>query len=261
MSTGMIRVLQISDTHLRSGDAASLAFWPQLQAFVRADPPDLIVHTGDLIKEEPDNEDDRRFAAACLRALDSDVVCIPGNHDIGDGPPGGTGPDPLLLDRFRIEHGAAHWVRRIGGWAFVGVNAMLFGSGLPSEAAEWVWLQDTLADVAGLSVAVFLHKPPFGIGPADSGDHSAFIAAKSRDRLWSLLTSRAVQLVACGHRHEYRVLFADRILTVWAPTTSTLLDERTPPLAPYALPGLIEYVFTGASVLHRPIYFERDAQR
>lgn len=257
----MIRVLQISDTHLRSGDAASLACWRELEALVRADPPELIIHTGDLIRDEPDNESDRRFAAECLRALATEVVCIPGNHDIGDGPPAGTGPDPVLLERFGQLHGAEHWVRRIGGWAFIGVNAMLFGSDLPSETVEWTWLQDALRDVTGLPIAVFLHKPPFGVGPADNGDQSAFMAARSRDRLWSLLKAHDVRLVGCGHRHEYRVLFADRILTVWAPTTSTLLDERTAPLAPHALPGLVEYAFAGSVMLHRPVYFGRSAPR
>jgi 3',5'-cyclic AMP phosphodiesterase CpdA len=250
----MKRVLHISDPHLRRSDRASLHSWKQVEAIVREERPDVIINTGDLVRDAPDNAEDHGFASRCQLRLGIDVLSVPGNHDIGDGPPSGSGPDLELAVAFAARHGKPRWVRQVDDWTLIGINAMLFGSGQDTEAAEWDWLETVLADQNGRRpVALFVHKPPFLISPEEPDNGSATMPASIRGRFWSLAKDHGVRLVGCGHRHEYRAVLVDGILTVWAPTTSLLLDEATPPLRPYAYPGLVEYAFCGRSVMHRPI--------
>ena len=62
-----------------------------------------------------------------------------------------------------------------------------------------------------------------------------------------------IRLIACRHRHEYRVLQHQGVVMVWAPTTSVLREE-TPPIASNgAAAGMIEYVITGDTLMHRVI--------
>jgi hypothetical protein len=144
-------------------------------------------------------------------------------------------------------------VRALGAWRLIGVNALLFGSGLAEEEQHWDWLATALAGVhAAHPIALFIHKPPFVLRPDEPGAASATIPAASRARFWNLVRRHGVKLVACGHRHEHRTQLRDAVTVVWAPTTSALLDERTPPLgdADYA-PGLVEYLLCGETLIHR----------
>lgn len=249
----MKRVLHVSDPHLRRGERRSEPGWRAVQEFVRADPPALVVDTGDLVFDSPEAMDDHLFAAACHAELGVDVVLVPGNHDIGDCQPKAKGPREDLCAAFPAIHGPSHWIRHVEGWALIGVNAMLFGSGHPVESAEWRWFEAALLRNQAQPIALFVHKPPFLIHAAETELSSAAMPEAGRSRFWSLVKRHDVRLIGCGHRHEYRCVLADGVLIVWAPTTSTLLDETTAPLPAQAYPGLVEYLFSGRSVAHRPI--------
>ena len=73
------RIVQISDTHLSAAGGVPPP-WPA--AMAGADPPDLVVHSGDIVYEDPDDVADREFARR-LHEIASDLVVIPGNHDVG----------------------------------------------------------------------------------------------------------------------------------------------------------------------------------
>jgi alkaline phosphatase D len=251
----MKRVLHVSDPHHRRGDPVSEPGWKWVEALVTQHKPDLVINTGDLVRDAPDEADDHAHAAFRQRGLRVETLCLPGNHDIGDGPPTGTGPAGGLLSRFESLYGPVHWVRRLDAWSVIGINAMLLGSGQPEEADEWTWLQRALADEARRPIALFIHKPLFLAHPDEPDARSAAIPAAARARFWSLAKRAGVRLIGCGHRHEYRAVLADGILTVWAPTTSTLLEETSPPLPPVAYAGAVEYAFIGDAVSHRPIPF------
>lgn len=253
----MKRVLHVSDPHLRRGEPRSYRGWQDVVALVRTALPDLVIDTGDLVFDSPDATEDHAFAAACHRDLGVDVVLVPGNHDIGDGPPKATGPREDLATAFLARYGQAHWVRHLEDWALIGVNAMLFGSGQAGEADEWAWIERTLASNCDRPIALFVHKPPFLVSPDETTTFSAAMPIACRERFWSLVKRHDVQLIGCGHRHEYRCVAVDGVLIVWAPTTTELLSEDTPPLVPHAHAGLVEYLFSGRSVVHRPILFGR----
>ncbi|CAH1660885.1 metallophosphoesterase family protein [Chelatococcus asaccharovorans] len=252
----MYKVIHISDTHLRESNLGSLVGWTKAVRAIAATQPDLVIHTGDIVLDEPDNATDHAFARSELANLAVEWLAIPGNHDIGDGPPRQESICSDLIHRFADTYGATHWTRDIGPWLVIGVNAMLFGLGTAQEDEEWAWLEKALSTASGKPVALFMHKPPFVTTPDDVEHGSAAIPPASRGHLWALVRRYGVQVIACGHRHEYRVLHRDGVTIVWAPTTSDQLDELTSPINdPIPLPGLVEMIFHEDTFIHRFVPF------
>lgn len=69
------------------------------------------------------------------------MLCVPGNHDVGDT----SGEMPLqtsLLAACVDLFGPDHWARRAGTWLLLGVNAQLMGSGTTQEQAQWRWIEE-----------------------------------------------------------------------------------------------------------------------
>jgi alkaline phosphatase D len=246
----MLRVVQISDTHLGE-DPVGHAGWAAALAYINRTAPALVIHTGDIVREDPHSQADHRYAKSCLGELPCAWAAVPGNHDIGDGLPKCPGIDTGLLQAFRHNFGPDHWAREAGGWLLVGVNDLLFDTGSELEAAQWDWLETTLSRRSARNAALFLHKPPFLLSPHEHRASSMTVSHDGALRLWRLVRTHDVRLVACGHRHEYRAFNNEGVCIVWCPTTSALLDERTPPL-PHAAPsaGLIEYRLLEDGLLH-----------
>ncbi len=247
----MISVVQISDTHLRADDPLTSPGWRATQRVIREIRPAIIVHSGDIVREDPFDRADHAFAAKALGELDAEVLSIPGNHDVGDGPPAGSGPDAGLVGAFHDLYGPDRWRRDLGDWRLIGINSLVFGTSSIEEADHWRWLEEVLIACRDAAVAIFMHKPPFLVSPSETGDGSATLPRSARRRFWALVAESGVRLVACGHRHEYRVVSSDGVMVVWAPTTSALLDERSPPFPPRAHAGMVEYLFDGPVWHHR----------
>jgi len=247
----MISIVQISDTHLRADDPLTSPGWRAAQRVIREISPAIIVHSGDVVRDDPFDRADHAFAAKGLAELGTEVLSIPGNHDVGDGPPSGSGPDAGLIASFHDLYGSDRWCRDLGDWRLIGINSLVLGTGSREEADYWRWLEVALAACRGAPVAIFMHKPPFLVSPCEAQHGSATIPLGARRRFWALVAASGVRLVACGHRHEYRVVLCDGVMVVWAPTTSGLLDECSAPLPPRAYPGVVEYLFDGPVLHHR----------
>lgn len=229
-----VRVVQVSDTHL-----SHLAGVPNgMQAvldWIEDDPPDLVVHTGDVVLEDPDDDRDRSFARGVFADLSCPIVAIPGNHDIGF-----YGDDERRSDRvaaFRAAWGGDRFVLALAGWRVVGVDAYLLG-----DAAHDEWVRAAVS--SGGPVAVFIHQP-LGGDPADGWEMPA--AARAA---FEQATHRAdVRLVASGHRHRA----ADRGRHVWAPSVTLAGDMVADGSDPR--PGVVEYEFArGGEVRHRVLH-------
>ena len=158
------RVIQISDTHL---SRAAPWFVPNFEAMVgivSAERPDLVVNAGDISLDGAIREDDLVAARSCHAALDVPFRAVPGNHDLGDNP---WRPEvaPAIDGERRLQYlrhfGEDFWLVDTGPWVLVGINAQLFGSGLASEAEQWMFLGAVPAQADGRSVALFTHKPLF----------------------------------------------------------------------------------------------------
>lgn len=182
------RIVQLSDTHL--GAALGVpAQWPPTVAWLRGDPPDLVVHSGDVVLADPDDPADRAFAADLIAQLPGDVVVIPGNHDVGEYAEGHA-----VLERragvFRATFADDRFVRDLAGWRIIGVDAYLL-----DQDAHDAWFRGALA--VDVPVLVFVHQPVRG----DRHDEWR-MTDRARAAFEDATAAADVRIVASGHRHR-----------------------------------------------------------
>ena len=87
---------------------------------------DAVIVNGDLAINGPDSEAEIAFAATTLGYLRTRVIALPGNHDVGDEPPGQDADQIIDADRLaRWDNFVAtdRWALDAGGWRLIGVNA------------------------------------------------------------------------------------------------------------------------------------------
>jgi 3',5'-cyclic AMP phosphodiesterase CpdA len=223
------RIVQVADLHLGAGRTQHYDNWHKVAAWIERERPDLVVVNGDLIMGDPDDETDYAFARDVLGRLPVPCHYLPGNHDIGDNIVSGKMAkrvNDARRARFLSYFGEERWAFDRGGWGFVGINSQLLGSaGQPAEDEQWTWLEDKLAALNGLPVALFLHKPLFLDHPseADFEDptlRQSCIDSHSRARLLDLCKRHDVRLVSVGHKHQTRSFYLDGLYYVWAPSTA-----------------------------------------
>jgi 3',5'-cyclic AMP phosphodiesterase CpdA len=135
--------------------------WKPLVEWVDAMQPDLVVHTGDLTVDGADFEEDLVHGREMLRDLRYPILCVPGNHDIGDMPGTRQPVNDERLVRWRRVIGPDRWMHDLGEWRLVGLNSLICGSGSFEEIEQLTWLEDTLRTREGRRVLVFKHKPLF----------------------------------------------------------------------------------------------------
>ncbi|MBV8538500.1 MAG: metallophosphoesterase, partial [Alphaproteobacteria bacterium] len=228
--------------------------WERVLSHVAEEPPDLVVHTGDLLLHEPDHDENHVFVRAQLDRLAAPWCAVPGNHDVGDGPPQpwfGEAVTEQRLARYAEHWGADHWARPLGDWLLVGLNSILLGTGLAAEAAQLRWLDALLADNRHRPIAVFLHKPLFLASAGDDSSSDQMVPVDARRSVLERLAVANVRLVASGHCHEYRTCLWRGIAFVWAPTTAFITKKQVPGPAGLRRAGVVRYVFTGEAVSYR----------
>jgi 3',5'-cyclic AMP phosphodiesterase CpdA len=227
-----VRVTVVSDTHLSRRTPEAQANWRAVVDHIAADPPDLVVHAGDLTLDGARDPQDLADARRALDQLPVTWRAVPGNHDIGDNPRPGQAEEPV------DDHRRQRWLDTIGpdrctveldGWSIVAVDAQLFGSGLDAEADQRDWLAAQLA--AADRAVLVSHKPITGPdAELATAPPYRFVPAPARHRLTELVASHHVPLVVSGHVHQYRVLDIDGVRHAWAPTTWTVLPDDMQPV-------------------------------
>jgi 3',5'-cyclic AMP phosphodiesterase CpdA len=221
----VVRVVQLSDSHL----AAATGLPEPVDALltrIGADPPDLVVHTGDIVWEDPDDSRDRAYAREVLSRIPCRLVVVPGNHDVGFFDAERL---PQRLATFRSTWGADRFVVDADGWRLIGFDVYTVGD---DEADAWV------ADALDVDrpLAVFVHQP-LGGEPHDGWQLPDDVLARCQ----GLLAGRDVRAVGSGHRHCRVVRAWGGATHVWAPSTTLVGSE------PYhggdPSPGAVEYRF------------------
>jgi 3',5'-cyclic AMP phosphodiesterase CpdA len=202
----MARIVVLSDIHLSPTHGFFWENWCVAREFAQAAKGDAVIVNGDLAINGPDSDAEIVFAAAALGKLRTRVMALPGNHDVGDEPPG-QNPDQIVdadrLARWDRSFGTDRWALDAGGWRLVGVNAQLFGSGLMREQGQDQWLDEQLS-TAGRPTALFLHKPLFLERAADDVVSPTCMVPSARARLLEKLNRSDVRLIVSGHLHQHR---------------------------------------------------------
>ncbi len=231
-----MRVVQITDTHLSPEHHDARAAFAKAVEHLAADPPDLIVNTGDIVFEDPDSVVDRDFARRLHEQLPAPFVVLPGNHDVGEsGWTPWNGP-PVTLERleaFRTTWTADRFCIELGPWRLIGLNVLVMASPLHDyEAEQDAWLDRQLTGAE--NIALFVHKPIVMEGDDEPG---LSIEPPARERLLDRIATAPVRLVASGHLHQYRALDVDTRLNVWAPSTVFMNTDGDTP----AVKGYVDY--------------------
>jgi 3',5'-cyclic AMP phosphodiesterase CpdA len=219
----MARIVVLSDIHLSPTHGFFWENWRLAREFANAANADAVIVNGDLAINGPDSDAEIAFAAAALAGLRGRVMALPGNHDVGDEPPG-QDPDQIVnadrLARWDRSFASDRWVLDEGSWRLIGINAQLFGSHLAREQAQDQWLDEQLTAAAGRPTALFLHKPLFVESPADDVASPSCMVPAARARLLERLDRSNVRLIVSGHLHQHR----DRIIGgrrhLWVPAVA-----------------------------------------
>ncbi|MGJ4946616.1 metallophosphoesterase family protein [Bradyrhizobium sp. HKCCYLS1011] len=218
----MTRIIVLSDIHLSPTHGFFWENWCVARDFANAAEPDAVIVNGDLAINGPESDAEIAFAATALTKLHGRVMVLPGNHDVGDEPPG-QDPDQIIDDnrlaRWDRCFGGDRWALDVGGWRLVGVDAQLFGSGLAREAAQDHWLDQQLS-TAGRPTALFLHKPLFLDDPTEDAESSSCMVPRARARLLDRLDRSDVRLIVSGHLHQHRDRMVGNLRHLWVPAVA-----------------------------------------
>jgi 3',5'-cyclic AMP phosphodiesterase CpdA len=80
----LMRIVQISDTHLSRDKPHFFDNWAPLAAWIADQHPDLVIHTGDVTADGAAVEVDLSYSAQLRDKLGIRWRAVPGNHDVGD---------------------------------------------------------------------------------------------------------------------------------------------------------------------------------
>ncbi len=251
----MLRILQVSDTHLRPGLDGHDRNWDAVVAHVDAHGPDLVVNTGDIAMDAPSGPDDLAHAARQHARLAVDWRAVPGNHDVGDDwGPGEEQTSKPIRDSWRAAYrdlfGPEWWVTDRDGWRLVGANSQLMGSGLDDEERQWADLATWLDEAPGPAV-LFVHKPTFHDDPVVAGERFRYLQEPARSRLVELVRGSSVVLVASGHAHQHRTTVVEGRTWSWAPSTAFVMPPERQPLLGQRVVGAVEIVLDGSGATTR----------
>ncbi len=219
-------VVQISDTHLSAGTRLFRANFDRMAAALDRLRPNLIVHTGDVSMDGADREADLACAASAHARLPGPVLCVPGNHDVGDHPE--RAPlqpvDDARLNRFRGRVGRDRWVQDREGWRLLGLNSQVMGTHREADLqAEMI--ADALQTLGDRRLAVFIHKPLFTADPAETAFDYWSVPPFARGPLGAVMAHPALRLVASGHLHLYREAMRGLVRYAWAPSVAFVVNS------------------------------------
>ncbi|WP_025156359.1 metallophosphoesterase family protein [Leifsonia aquatica] len=231
-------VVHVSDTHLGASGGpergeAGYRNWSRFVAAMDARRPDLVVVTGDLVVDDPDDADDRHLARRLLGRLSTPWAVVPGNHDVGDhavrsGLPSDWHGTLVSEERVRAwerEWGRSWWSRSIGSWRVVGLNSQLFASGTASEDEQWRWLTRLASEPAVPTLVVMhesLRRPE---SPAEPDDWAS-IPTSAAERLEHLLRQCDARIIGTGHTHRFVDVAVDGLRHVTAPSLAGPIPYR-----------------------------------
>lgn len=241
-----MRIIQISDTHLSPGKPHFLDNWLPLAAWIAGQRPDLVIHTGDVTVDGAEVEEDLEHAAELMRRLGMPFRAVPGNHDVGDAGHPRQPFDDRRLARWRAHFGPDRWIEEVEGFRLIGLDALLFGSGHPEEAAQMEWLARVMAQAPDRHAAWFLHRPLFIDSPTEADTGYWSVRPQPRARLVELARRYSPALVASGHLHKAHQMTREGTCYVWAPASSFLVGpDIQPPMPGTKRLGAVRYELQG----------------
>ena len=168
--------------------------------------PKFMVVCGDLLDAWPDTEEIIRDQQEIdfkevFAELEIPLVCVCGNHDIGNQPTYKT------VDKYRSSFGDDYFSFWCGGVFFIVLNTQYYedSSMVPTIAAEQeLWLEEQLEIVRREKpkhAVVFQHIPYFLNNPQEDKEYFNFDLTQRQEML-DRLHDAGIRYVFCGHYHR-----------------------------------------------------------
>jgi 3',5'-cyclic AMP phosphodiesterase CpdA len=226
-----MKIALVADSHLAPDAHAFNRNWAAVGTYVQATNADLTVHLGDITVDGLADAAQFTHARAISANWPTAIRYLPGNHDIGDNPPGPEVAPTHPLDRgrirdFRAAFGPDYWAFDADGWRVIGLNAQLFGTETGGETEQWAWLTDVVAESRARPVILLLHKPLFQDTPTDEPPHHRYVPAVPRRHLLDRLSDVSLRAVISGHTHQYRDRTVAGVRHIWVPSTAYYLPDE-----------------------------------
>lgn len=212
-----MKVIQLTDSHIGTDDDDSFGIDVRqnmliLLDAIRAECPDLIVHTGDLCLKEP-KEDIYNWISDTIHKYLSDyqIRYVPGNHDF----------TPWIL-KYLDKSGHHLIMNKDGEWYYSElINGVPFiyldsSKGILSEY-QMMWLAENIRKIDRERVMLFIHHPPIAMGvPYMDTNHALAHYESLRDLLVSY-TDKIFD-VFTGHYHVEKSLSFENINVYLTPS-------------------------------------------
>jgi 3',5'-cyclic AMP phosphodiesterase CpdA len=224
-----MRIAVIADSHLSARAPECLGNWDVAAAVVTRLGAELTIHLGDISLDGQNRPEELDFAADAVRRWPTPMLCIPGNHDMGDG----SGEAPLdreRLARCRRAFGPDRWAVRADRWELIGLNAQLLGTGTSEEDEQWQWLAAHLEQsIEPQHRMLLLHRPLVrpNVGPNDSerGRRGRYVVEAGCRRLLEDRLRDSLRFVMSGHTHQHLDRQVANVRHIWMPSTAFVLPD------------------------------------
>ncbi len=220
-----MRIALISDTHLSARSPECVANWHAARRAVGRLGADLTVNLGDITLDGQAHRDELVFASRLMQQWPTEMRCVPGNHDLGDGS-GEAALDARLLAAYAEVFGPDRWLIKSGDWKLLGINAQLLGTDSPEEEALWQWIArhvDPYADHE--HTALFLHRPLLRPTSDELTRRGRYVTAAATRRLLHGPLRPSLRLVISGHTHQFIDATVDGVRHLWMPSTAFILPD------------------------------------
>jgi 3',5'-cyclic AMP phosphodiesterase CpdA len=257
----MVRIVQISDTHLSPTKRHFESNWQPLVDWVHSQQPDLVVHTGDITVDGADLDEDLAYCRRLMSAINHPFLAIPGNHDVGDARHPRQPVNRQRIERWARHFGPDRWIDDIAGWRLVGFNAQLAGSNSEEERLQAEWLERACDSAQGRRIAWLLHKPLFLERP-DEGDNGYWaVKAAPRQPLNEMISRHRIALVASGHLHKSHEATVGATRFVWGPSGGFVCGPKEqPPMPGSAELGAVVYELSGDTMSVERVHLDHLAR-
>jgi len=228
-----MRIALIADSHLSARAPECVSNWEAAAAVVARLGAELTIHLGDISLDGQNHPDELAFAAEAVRRWPTPMLCVPGNHDMGDG--SGEAPlDAERLARCREAFGADRWAVRADRWELIGLNAQLLGTGTADEAEQWQWLDAHLEQsIEPQHRMLLLHRPiartiaRTSARPTEGerARRGRYVVDAACERLLKGRLRDKLRIVLSGHTHQHLDRREANVRHVWMPSTAFVLPD------------------------------------
>lgn len=242
-----MRIAVIADSHLSERAPECVSNWEAAAAVVSRLGAELTIHLGDISLDGQNCPEELFFAADAVRRWPTPMLCVPGNHDMGDG----SGELPLdrdRLERCRYAFGPDRWALRADRWELIGINAQLLGTDTAEEDEQWRWLAAQLEQsIEPQHRMLLLHRPLARPNEGERSRRGRYVPEAASRRLLQGPLRDSLRFVLSGHTHQHLDRREADVRHLWMPSSAFVLPDAMQPRVGEKVVGLGLLDVTGGS--------------